>query len=306
MTVETNAPTCTMDTMISPGDALHPQSEWLFQPPPALADCVCHGLIKNLPGGPYLLPAGLQPIFLLVLDGGIRFLHGDRQQQMARLNLCGGTQGPRQAWAAPGTRILTLSVKPGQLRRLIDMPAATIVDCRSPLDTLLRGEDLGELARCETALAVTRDPSQQVAAFFRLLFSLRRRRAGLDADLHLPIDLLATAPGELADRFGISQRQFERRFLASYGQSLRSFRQQLRCSRLIAACICGQRRIDSWAGLAAEAGYFDQPHLHHDLQRFTGHTPGQLAAGLARDDPAFWPYRIASTRMGQLFGPSGY
>ena len=60
------------------------------------------------------------------------------------------------------------------------------------------------------------------------------------------------------------------------------------------------------ADLAVQAGYYDQAHLHHDLLEFTGHTPSALLAGIAGNDPAFWPYRLDRVQLARLFGPAGY
>ena len=60
------------------------------------------------------------------------------------------------------------------------------------------------------------------------------------------------------------------------------------------------------AGLAALGGYYDQAHLHRDLLSFTGYSPSALLAGVASDDPAFWPYRLAREQLQSLFGPGGY
>lgn len=46
--------------------------------------------------------------------------------------------------------------------------------------------------------------------------------------VHLPADALAR-------RIGLRVRQFERRFLETYGQSLRSYRRQIRCSQMLPA-----------------------------------------------------------------------
>ncbi|ANQ85518.1 AraC family transcriptional regulator [Azoarcus olearius] len=282
------------------------EEDFIFAPPAELGDCVQHGMVKTLPGGGYLLPAAMHPIFLVILRGEIRVDHPEGARCMATICLCGGTRRMLPAWAAPGTRILTLAVQPGQLRRLVDFPALTIIDDWLAFDCFLGGQERGEAARCEAALAESTDAARQTAAFLALLSALRRRRRESEGDLVLPAAHLGLAPKVLAARFGLSLRQFERRFLASYGQSLRSLRQQLRCSQVLAALVSGQPKAHSLADLAARFGYFDQSHLNRDLVRYTGYSPGQLLAGIAGDDPAFWPYRISPLEMVRLFGPAGY
>lgn len=278
----------------------------LFAPSPTVADCVQHGMVKALPGGGYVLPAGMHPIILVILRGEIRVCRPGGTQPMPHISLCGGTRQSLRAWAAPGTRILTLAVKPGQLRRIADFPALTIMDSWADFDDFLTGQERGEAARCQALLADSDDTTDQVSACMALLSGLHQRRADGRGDMVLPPDGFSLPPEMLAARFGLSLRQFERRFRASYGQSLRSLRQQLRCSQLMSFVASRPPGTGAWADVAARFGYCDQSHLIHDVLRFTGHTPGQLAAGIASDDPAFWPYRVAPRHMTRLFGPSGY
>ncbi len=294
----------------------------LIPPPPALVDCLQYGLLKTLPGGDYLLPAGLHPIFLLILGGGIQVWEDGRFQPMPVLSLCGGTRSIRRARAAPGTRILTLSLKPGRLPCLVDFPALEIMEGRVEAMDFL---DPGSRAGLEAAFAQQAEGAAEarlVAAFFQLLTACRQKRQEIrksSADLILPPDWASLTPRSWAERLGIGQRQFERRFLASYGQSLRSFHRQTRTSGLVMAYAMHFSRChqdskhfadtalpDSWAAVAVYNGPYDQAHLHHDLQQFTGHTPGQLAAGITARNPAFWPYLVAADSLPRLFGPSGY
>jgi len=284
----------------------HATMDFLFAPSPAVAGCLLHGMVKALPGGGYVLPAGMHPLVLVILRGEIRVCRPGGTQPMARISLCGGTRESVRAWAAPGTRILTLAVKPGQLRRIVDFPALTIMDSWADFDDFLTGQERGEAARCQARLAETDDTAGQVQAVMALLSVLHQGRAGGKADIVLPPDGFSLPPAALAARFGLSLRQFERRFRASYGQSLRGLRQQLRCSQLMRFVAGRPSGAGTWADVAARFGYCDQSHLIHDVLRFTGYTPGQLAAGVASDDPAFWPYRVAPHHMTHLFGPSGY
>lgn len=282
------------------------EEDFIFSPPPDLAGCVQHGMVKTLPGGGYLLPAAMHPIFLVILRGEIRVDHPEGSRSMATLCLCGGTCRVLRAWAAPGTRILTLAVQAGQLRRLVAFPALEIMDDWVAFDAFLSGQERGEAARCEAAITAHDDAARQAAAFLALLSALRQRRREREGNLVVPPAYLGLSPCALATQFGLGLRQFERRFRASYGQSFRSLRQQLRCSQVLASFVSGQSKAHSLADLAAKFGYFDQSHLNRDLVRYTGYSPGQLLAGIAGDDPAFWPYRISPLEMVRLFGAAGY
>lgn len=304
-------------------------SDLIVPPPPALADCVQHALLKTLPGGPYLLPAGLQPLFLLILRGRITLHHAGRDIVLAPFLLCGGTRGIRRASAEPGTRILTLSLQPGRLRQLLPLPPLAVMEEALPLADLLAGEARGEALRLAELAAGTKAaaagagqvPASEttaseaalLAALFACLQGWRARQAAAP-DLVLPPPAWNAPVSELAANLGLGLRQFERRFLQSYGQPFKSYRRQARCSQLLARFLARPAAADAadspaWAGLAdlaALGGYYDQAHLHRDLLRFTGYSPRALLAGVAGDDPAFWPYRLAREQLQRLFGPHGY
>ena len=307
-------------------------SDLIVPPPPGLADCVQHALLKTLPGGPYLLPAGLQPLFLLILRGRITLHHAGRDTVLAPFLLCGGTRGIRRASAEAGTRILTLSLQPGRLRQLLPLPPLAVMEEAVPLADLLAGEARGEALRlAEQAAGTTAaaagvgeagetaagEPAASEATLLAALFACLqgwRTRQAAAPDLVLPPPAWNAPASELAAGLGLGLRQFERRFLQSYGQPLKSYRRQARCSLLLARFMARPAATDAadtpaWAGLAdlaALGGYYDQAHLHHDLLSFTGYSPSALLAGVASDDPAFWPYRLAREQLQRLFGPGGY
>jgi AraC-like DNA-binding protein len=83
----------------------------------------------------------------------------------------------------------------------------------------------------------------------------------------------ASAPSvaSLATEFGLSRRQVDRRFRATLGRTPREFRRIARFARAWRLAEAG--RVESWATLAATAGYFDQSHLIHDFRVLVRETP---------------------------------
>ena len=69
----------------------------------------------------------------------------------------------------------------------------------------------------------------------------------------------------------LSPRQFRRRCEQESGLAPKHLSRVLRFRRVLELARRGER--PEWAGIAAEAGYFDQAHLIRDFREFTGETP---------------------------------
>lgn len=91
---------------------------------------------------------------------------------------------------------------------------------------------------------------------------------------------------------GRSVRQTSRRIRAWAGLPLGSVIGLSRAERaLIDAQIAYAHGRVNWAGLAADAGYADQPHLCREARRVTGLSPQQLLERIDNDE-SFWIYRL--------------
>jgi AraC-like DNA-binding protein len=74
----------------------------------------------------------------------------------------------------------------------------------------------------------------------------------------------------VAERFGLSERQFRRRFIAAVGYGPKSLESVLRLRR--AMRLLEEQRL-SIAEIAVAAGYADQPHMTREMRRLAGLTP---------------------------------
>jgi AraC-like DNA-binding protein len=98
---------------------------------------------------------------------------------------------------------------------------------------------------------------------------------------------------------GRSTRQIARRVKSWTGASQRDLHGLGHTEQLYARWHEATKDGDvDWAGLAAASGFADQPHMIRQMRRHTGFTPEQLRQS-ARDDEAFWGYRL----LGQYFEP---
>ncbi|GAA3425817.1 hypothetical protein GCM10018953_30000 [Streptosporangium nondiastaticum] len=90
----------------------------------------------------------------------------------------------------------------------------------------------------------------------------------------------------LAAETGWSRRRLWSRFRSQIGLSPKCAAKLVRFDHAAHRLVAGE----STAGVAAEAGYADQSHLHRDVMAFTGATPAAVAGEpfLVADDIA-WP-----------------
>jgi AraC-like DNA-binding protein len=102
----------------------------------------------------------------------------------------------------------------------------------------------------------------------------------------------------LAQRAGMSTRQFERRFTREIGMPPKLF---ARIARFEAALERKAISIaSSWTDVANQLGYFDQMHLIHDFKESSGELPTslltQLETNLDTQLDGIRSRQIASTR----------
>ena len=85
---------------------------------------------------------------------------------------------------------------------------------------------------------------------------------------------------DLAERVGMSVRQFERRFVAQIGVTPKLF---ARVARFEAALKSKMQLPDRlWTDIAHELGYHDQMHMVHDFRQLSSSTPSAIAPRLDR------------------------
>jgi AraC-like DNA-binding protein len=83
---------------------------------------------------------------------------------------------------------------------------------------------------------------------------------------------VGTPVGEIADRAGLSARTLQRRCRARFGYGPQHLARVLRLQRALAL----HRTGSTWAAVAADAGYVDQPHLARESRALTGRAPTLL------------------------------
>jgi AraC-like DNA-binding protein len=184
--------------------------------------------------------------------------------------VAGPDTGPVRVESGAGTVIAGVRFRPAAGGRVLGLPLSELRNQRVPLSDLLPAA-----ARSLTA-ALT-----PAAATARLLDVTGRLVADSPADP--VIDYAAARLGDpaaraedIAERTGLSERQFRRRCHAAAGYGPKTLQRVLRFQRFVRLADAAAGSLDL-AGAAVRAGYADQPHLTRECSALSGLTPAALA-----------------------------
>jgi AraC-like DNA-binding protein len=100
--------------------------------------------------------------------------------------------------------------------------------------------------------------------------------------------------GSAARGHGCSVRQFERRYLSTFGVGPKRYQRMARVECAMRHVIGGGR---TGADLAFQLGYYDQSHLARDLRDLGGLDSlarANLAGARAGGEPSLWPLRLGA------------
>lgn len=227
------------------------------------------------------LPASPFPILTVFVSGAVLFATEQGRWLPAPAAFVGGPfSRPLRYRALPGTVFATALLRPGQMQRLFGLPQNRLVDVCWPLEDLVERDCVERLI--DEARGCIGAPA--LAELLGAWLDTRMRSAPAAATWLDPSLIDGTVePGELARQHGISLRQFERRFIASYGLSLRQMRRLARFVHVLSGVMAGRHGVGGFTRLAQEYGYFDQAHLTRDFVDLAGTTPGRLVQNAAYD-----------------------
>ncbi len=182
-------------------------------------------------------------------------------------------------------RTVAVRFRPGALGAVLRGHAGELTDGWAPLEDALGPEVRSLVGRLE-------DVAGTLARRSVLESVVRRRLAGVrrNARLEGALATLRAARGRLAIRAlreatGASERWLERAFLREVGLPPRTLAAVLR----VQAALRLRPSEPSWARLAAELAYVDQPHLNREFRRHAGLPPAALLEALGPLARAFIP-----------------
>jgi AraC-like DNA-binding protein len=187
--------------------------------------------------------------------------------------LVGQITGPLLVRPNGPATIIGVRFRPHGASQLLGIPIDKITNSAVALDAISKGlhnrfERLREL--CSV--------SEQLAALDRILIERVGRIEGEDSLIAIAVGEFERAGGMLgvgylADRLGLSSRQFERRFRDAVGISPKLFCRTQRFQRVFQAM---ENPQSNWVDAAVHCGYYDQAHLIRDFRQFSGATPTAL------------------------------
>jgi AraC-like DNA-binding protein len=244
---------------VPPGAWLAPgYAEW--QAPAALRGPVACLWARVVPDGDHAHPS-------LVLPDACSDLIWE---QGAGAYVAGPDTGPVRTETRAGTVFVGVRFRPAAGGQVLGLPLSELRDQRVPLADLR-----GAGAR---ALPATLSPAAAAAKILDVtgtLLSGSRPDPAISAAASLLRDPAARAE-DVAERVGLSQRQFRRRAHAAIGYGPKTLQRVLRFQRFVRLLDAAAEPPDL-ATLAAVTGYADQPHLTRDCRALSGLTPAALA-----------------------------
>jgi AraC-like DNA-binding protein len=277
----------------------------VFAPHPQLASVLMHFMAAQLEGESRM-PAALSPHLMLCVRGGtsIEAQNGELSRR-PRLALNGPYPQARHSFSDPGTLVISVMFKPGLLQETLGMPPGDI------LSRCVSASDIVEPASVDRLLlAIDQEASiaAQVGLFQDFLLAAlnlapKKRslgRAFLAAHQHLYMPAI-----EFALRFGIGERQLERRMRQVFGVALRDVRCIYRFGMTLQRLVSRPPARGELTRIAQDQGYYDQAHMHREFVELSGLGPLQLLDKIGSDDPAYWVYRLAPADYKNLFIPVG-
>jgi AraC-like DNA-binding protein len=227
-------------------------------------------------GAERIVPDGC-PELLVQLGGEIRAGDEGGELRVQPRALVVG-QRSRALLVAPGSAFRTIAVRlrPSALGRVVRDHAHRLTDGWGSLEELFGHEGRVLLARVEDA-ATDEERCATLAAFLRR--RLERTRPDLAADG--AVEVVRRARGRITVRAlraatGVSERTLERAFLREVGLPARTLAAVLR----VQAALLLRDEEPSWAQLAPELAYVDQPHLTREFRRVAGLPPAALVEAL--------------------------
>lgn len=212
----------------------------------------------------------------LIINLASPFEHQKDQgwQRQPSCFVVGQITGPLMVRPNGPAKILGVRFRPEGARHLLGIPMNELTN-----SVVAVAEISPRLQRRLERLGELRSLTAQVAELDRIMSGCAAD-AEEDARMGFAVREFERAGGligieRLADRIGLSSRQFERRFRNAVGISPKLFSRMQRFQLIFQVMDQPQA---NWIDTAIQCGYYDQAHLIRDFREFSGKTPTALLA----------------------------
>jgi hypothetical protein len=198
-------------------------------------------------------------------------LDGGRAIEQPRTLLVGTTRRAMQIRPTGKVDLMGIRLRPDAAAGLLRVPGRELMDRAIDLTLLPRRfdptlpEQLADCADAESRLTLLERHLRSVVA---LTTPHRRLRAAVELVLRSSDPRVVGRAPELV---GLSYRQLNRLFRELVGFGPKLLARITRFQRLLRALEA--RPNSTWSALAAETGYYDQPHLTREFRAFAGVSP---------------------------------
>lgn len=227
-----------------------------------------------------LLPNGEASIVFNLRNDEMRLYDADDPQRFESCGLAGLTGARTRAIAIDTIAeecVVGIQFQPGGTFPFFRMPAGELANRSVVLEDLWRGAPAEMRERLLEA--------ESVDAMFAMLERALMAQLVRPLELHPAIAFarmkicrapqVATVSG-VTEQIGLSQRRLIELFREQMGLTPKAFCRVRRFQRVLES-VHRRKHVD-WAEVALDGGYYDQAHLIHDFQRFSGLTPAAYLA----------------------------
>ena len=226
----------------------------------------------------------------LVVNLGNTFLAGDNEDNLKSFSGC-RLLGPltRQLISKTAGRPAFLAIRfmPGKVAHFFNVRGSELTDSSAALESLW-----GAYGKKFEQRLCNLDTIQQMLTYVeRALLSQLQRQSLFDIEISAALDMIWRTNGQirirdLAERVGLSLRQFERRFTNIVGLYPKRLCRIVRFANTLSTF--DNDRGHNWVAKAMDGGYSDHAHFIRECKFFTGRSPESYLAQRSPLEVAVW------------------
>jgi AraC-like DNA-binding protein len=220
---------------------------------------------RELPHGEGVLIFNLGAPIAIIAGDGRELRLGTGQAFVAGFHL-----RPALSVSSGSQRGIEIDLPLTSLRRLLALPMDTLLDGAVNVGDII-GSDVGRLG---TKLANAPTLAARIGLIDMFLIHRLAATPALSVEQMVALRMLASPENDIMDvarAIGWSRKHLANRVRDVVGVGPRSFRRVLRFQRAIA--MISPACAPNWAGLAIDAGYYDQSHLIREFGELAEMTP---------------------------------